>query len=258
MKREQLSSRVRCYLTPDEVENLIDHIENREWELAVRLMYWALARSESAANARVRGLMDHGNGVYSILLWAKNSDTDGPQKRPSRRVIPEALYEDLLDWCRDTNRSGDDYIFSVQPDRMRGWVKEAAEATCEGTGNPDYADVTSHDLRRSAANWLYRLGCGKTVIKEAGDWSDVDNIEPYLDSMPASVMHQRLTDAGWFGSGPGTPGERMAALKKRQQQLLKIIQQVAQALGIDVPESVAERLEPERDPRPSTLSQFGD
>ena len=65
-----------------------------------------------------------------------------------------------------------------------------AEAAADRTGDEDFRDVSSHDLRRRfAQRLLVDNGVNPRVVMTVGGWSSFSAIEPYLNEPTEDVIN---------------------------------------------------------------------
>ena len=80
---------------------------------------------------------------------------------------------------------------------VRAVVRRTAEATADRTGDKDFRDVSSHDLRRRfAQRLLVDEGMNPRVVMSVGGWSSFQAIEPYLNAPSEDVVNQAFVEAG--------------------------------------------------------------
>jgi integrase len=70
-------------------------------------------------------------------------------------------------------------------------VRRTADAAADRTGDEDFLDVSSHDLRRRfAQRLLVDEGMNPRVVMAVGGWSSFGAIEPYLNAPSPDVVDE--------------------------------------------------------------------
>ena len=83
----------------------------------------------------------------------------------------------------------------LTPGGVRAAVRRTADAAAERTGDEDFRDVSSHDLRRRfAQRLLVDHGVNPRVVMAAGGWSSFSAIEMYLNAPTEDVINDALSE----------------------------------------------------------------
>jgi integrase len=73
-------------------------------------------------------------------------------------------------------------------------VRRTADAAADRTGDEDFRDVSSHDLRRRfAQRLLVDEGMNPRVVMAVGGWSSFSAIEPYLNEPSPDVVDEAFS-----------------------------------------------------------------
>ncbi|MEZ3118223.1 site-specific integrase [Halobaculum sp. MBLA0147] len=221
-----------------EVQTLIACADDRERKLAIRTLWRASARSVTVAERLYPSSLIRGDGdadIPAIRVEVKDSrsERDKPTKMTTR-VIPEKLYRDLEQWCEDTNRSPDTPIFSVQSAQMQNWVTEAAAVAADETGIEMWERVTSHDLRRSGITQMKMKGLSPLLIQDHGDWSDLENMKPYLDVVPLEKMHREMERAGWLPGEEQSARDRLTRIENDVDAVKEMVEQLVESGSVEM------------------------
>lgn len=189
------------WLTPTEVESLIDAAEQRSHKHKVVCLLGTQVglRAEEYTHIRPRDVFTE-EGKYRITIRGK--DTTGEHGDSGKRrdaYLPGDVERELaILQAREGLDDGDCY-FPVTKDRIRQMVHEAAGEVAQNEGSAgraeDWEKVSSHDLRRYFAhNLLVREGVNPRVVMKNGGWESYDAIEPYLAEPTAEVVNSEMED----------------------------------------------------------------
>lgn len=192
MRLKRLENQWRVYLNPWDYKTLREHAESRAAEIAIRLGGECSLRVQETADLRRGDWRDstHPDVDRKFLkIWGK--DTTGKREEGKFRSPP--LPDDL--WCQIAVHIIDEQIYPgeellpVTKRTVQEYIKRAAIAAAEGTGNEDFEKISSHDLRSYyATDALIRRGMEAEVVMAVGGWASYTNMEPYLNAQFDDVI----------------------------------------------------------------------
>jgi integrase len=177
-------SEVKCWLKfPDEVDQLAEQARESGWEreIAIRLMGQVGLRASGVLTAKPEGLNKNEDGeFYQLTVKGKNTKENGDGKATRQAYVPDEMERRLRDYARAEDISPSEPYVDVSVDSIRRWVYEAREPLAEEFDD-DWQHVSSHDLRRTWANYhLVEEEVSARVMMDIGGWSSYNAIEPYL------------------------------------------------------------------------------
>ncbi|MGM0718710.1 MAG: bacterio-opsin activator domain-containing protein, partial [Halobacteriota archaeon] len=170
---------------------MADHLRRREYarfraaaettreRLIVRLI--GEAGVLPAEQTRIRpGDIDRrrfGGVVYHFLSVRDADDT------LSRRTYLSAeLARTIDEYAANAGTDPDGRLLDVTPRRIQMLVSEVADRAAETTGEPQFADLSSGDLRRYfARRLLVEEGIDPRIVGTIGGWDRIGALEPYLE-----------------------------------------------------------------------------
>jgi len=173
---------VKCWLSPDELDNLEKTAGAVGWEreVAMQLMGRCGLRVSEVSYPSTEELRwsDNGN-IWLFEVLGKNTKGGGRKTRDA--WMPESVADDIHKYSRERSFSESDTWVDASTPSIRRWVKEAAQVIADETGNDRWVSVSSHDLRRSWATYhIVERQVDVRTMMAIGGWSDYSAIEPYL------------------------------------------------------------------------------
>lgn len=136
--------------------------------------------------------------AYFLEVYGK--DTTGESERGKLRhtYIPISLYK-AIDWYMDyEDIAPDEELIPVVKRTVQAYIKRAGEEAAEYFDYPDYAKISSHDLRaRWATTLLVRYEVPEEVVMACGGWKTRENMEPYINAEADDLIVEKMRDAGW-------------------------------------------------------------
>ena len=110
------------------------------------------------------------------------------------RSLPADVERDLYQFQRDRDLADDEPYVDLTPGGVRAVVRRTADAAADRTGDEDFHDVSSHDLRRRfAQRLLVDEGMNPRVVMAVGGWSSFSAIEPYLNEPSPDVVDEAFS-----------------------------------------------------------------
>lgn len=189
--------RTKCWLDyRAEVDDLAEAAREVSLEraAAIWLMGYVGTRASGVPSACPSGVSFNDAGDYwEIEILGKN--TKGGSKKTRDAYLPRRI-KDKLDIYADDLNEDPPYV-DASVSTIRRWVREAAEAMYDETGNERWLEVSSHDLRRSwATHHLVERDVPVRVMMAIGGWSSYEAIEPYLTVPTPETIGQEMDEAG--------------------------------------------------------------
>ncbi|QCS43017.1 site-specific integrase [Natrinema versiforme] len=181
---EASSGRKKCWLNRDECKQLEQAAGRTDWqrEIAIQFMTQCGLRSDEVPKVTLNDIRWSEEGdCWLFQVEGKNTDGGDPKMRDA--WMPERVERNISKFTRERDRDEDESIISVSASSVRRWVREAAQDVAEETDNERWINVSSHDLRRSWAN--YHLTERENTVDartmmNIGGWNSYNAIKPYL------------------------------------------------------------------------------
>ncbi len=208
-------SEKKVWLTERKIKQL-EQFCNGERELSViKLGAWCGMRANEIAksswsNMIERTVKSKNDSTYESeslqhflkVAGKKTNQSKGNGEKKIREVfIPQNVYHtlELLKAKENINEAG-----PIVPTKrtlrypttatVRRWVREVAYRTQTETGDSEFADVSSHDLRRFFAHHhLVEKNVNPRVVMDVGGWENWKSIKPYLDKPSSQTIYDELS-----------------------------------------------------------------
>lgn len=190
-----------CWLTPDEVDVLVDAAANRshKHKVVVQLGTQVGLRAEEYTRIRPNDVFSE-SGKYRLTVRGKDTSGElGDEGKRRDAYLPKSVERELLELQYSEEIADDEPYYPVTKTRIRQMVHEAAEeAANRGCGRgEDWRKVSSHDLRRYYAhNLLVRQRVNPRVVMKNGGWETYSAVEPYLNEPTAENVNEEMARAG--------------------------------------------------------------
>lgn len=196
MKKDRTREGFKVWMTDDELEELRRAAGSRRDDLIIQLGGYVGLRAFEIPQVCPKHVR-RTDGEHYRLRVPKGKDTKTGSGEPRNAYLPKDVERDLYQYARDEGLEDDDPYVDLTPDGVRAVVRRTAEAAAERTGDEDYHDVSSHDLRRRfAQRLLVDRGMNPRVVMSVGGWSSFSAIEPYLNEPTEDVVNQAFEEAG--------------------------------------------------------------
>lgn len=201
MRKERTKAKGRdvykVWLTDDEIEELRRAAGSRRDDLIIQLGAFVGLRAFEIPQVCPKHVRRVDDGDHYRLRVPKGKDTDTGEGKPRNAYLPADVERDLYQFARDEGLEDDDPFVDLTPGGVRAAVRRTAEAAADRTGDEDFADVSSHDLRRRfAQRLLVDEGVNPRVVMQVGGWSSFSAIEPYLNAPTEDVVNRAFEEAG--------------------------------------------------------------
>jgi len=197
MRKDRTESGFKVWLTDDELEELRRSAASRRDDLILQLGGYVGLRAFEVPQVQPRHVRRVDDGEHYRLRVPEGKDTKHGEGEPRNAYLPADVERDLYQFARDRGLEADEPYVDLQPDSVRAVVRRTADATADRTGDEDFRDVSSHDLRRRfAQRLLVDEGVNPRVVMAVGGWSSFQAIEPYLNAPSEDVVNQAFDEAG--------------------------------------------------------------
>lgn len=197
MRKERTKDGFKVWLTDDDLEALRRAAASRRDDLIIQLGGYVGLRAFEIPQVHPRHVRRVDDGTHYRLRVPEGKDTTHGKEEPRNAYLPSDVERDLYQFARDRDLADDDPYVDLTPGGVRAVVRRTAEAAADRTGDEDFRDVSSHDLRqRFAQRLLVDEGINPRVVMAVGGWSSFRAIEPYLNAPTDEVVNQAFDDAG--------------------------------------------------------------
>lgn len=135
------------------------------------------------------------DGDHYRLRVPAGKDTKTGKGEPRNASLPARVERDLYQFTRDEGLGDTDSYAALTPSGIRAVVRRTADAAADQTGDSDFRDISSHDLRRRFAQRLLGdEGMNPRVVMTVGGWSSFSAIEPSLNEPTEDVVNRAFDD----------------------------------------------------------------
>ena len=190
MRKERTGSGFKVWLTDDEIEQLRRAAGSRRDDLIIQLGAFVGLRAFEIPQVAPKHVKRAGDGDHYRLRVPRGKDTKEGEGAPRDAYLPADVERDLYQYQRDESLDEGDPYIDLTAGGVRAVVLRTADAAAERTGDDDFRDVSSHDLRRRfAQRLLVDHGMNPRVVMEVGGWSSFGAIEPYLNAPTEEVVN---------------------------------------------------------------------
>jgi Phage integrase family. len=201
MRKERTKSKQRdvykVWLTDDEIEQLRRAAVSRRDDIIIQLGAFVGLRAFEIPQVCPKHIRRLDDGDHYRLRIPRGKDTDTGKGKPRDAYLPADVERDLYQFARDEDLDDDDPFVDLTPGGIRAAVRRTTEAAADRTGDEDFRDVSSHDLRRRfAQRLLVDKGLNPRVVMQVGGWSSFSAIEPYLNAPTEDVVNRAFEQAG--------------------------------------------------------------
>jgi integrase len=197
MRKERTKSGFKVWLTDDDLEALRRAAASRRDDLIIQLGGFVGLRAFEIPQVQPQHVRRVDDGQHYRLRVPEGKDTKHGEGEPRNAYLPSDLERDLYQFARDQGLEDDDPFVDLSPGGVRAVVRRTAEAAADRTGDDDFRDVSSHDLRRRfAQRLLVDEGINPRVVMAVGGWSSFQAIEPYLNAPTETVVNEAFDEVG--------------------------------------------------------------
>ena len=182
----------RVWLTTDEVDLLLQATDGTRQKIAVGLGVRSGLRRAETVMVTPPDIVETPGGLR-VRVW--NGKGDKYRETP----VSRNLYSTIEAYADVRSESDETPLVDVQTRTVERWVKAAAQACEEETGDVGWSHLTPHDLRRTWGTLLVESEVEPGLVMEFGGWEDWETFrEHYLGAYSAEMQRQQLEKVDWL------------------------------------------------------------
>jgi len=190
-KEREKGGSFKVWMTDDEIDDLRRAAGSRRDDLIIQLGAYVGLRAFEIPQVTPDHVRRVDGGEHYRLRVPEGKDTRTGEGEPRNAYLPASVERDLYQYARDEQLDDSDPYVDLTPGGVRAAVRRTADAAAERTGDDDFEDVSSHDLRRRfAQRLLVDHGMNPRVVMAVGGWSSFGAIEPYLHAPTDEVVNR--------------------------------------------------------------------
>ena len=190
-KEREKGDSFKIWMSDEEIDELRRSAGSRRDDLIIQLGAYVGLRAFEIPQVTPEHVRRVDDGEHYRLRVPEGKDTKTGEGEPRNAYLPAAVERDLYQYARDQQLDDTDRYVDLTPGGVRSVVRRTADAAASRTGDEDYRDVSSHDLRRRfAQRLLVDQGMNPRVVMAVGGWSSFSAIEPYLNAPTEEVVNQ--------------------------------------------------------------------
>jgi len=190
-KEREKGGSFKVWMNDDEIDELRRAAGSRRDDLIIQLGAYVGLRAFEIPQVTPDHVRRVDDGEHYRLRVPEGKDTRTGEGEPRNAYLPASVERDLYQYARDEQLDDGDPYVDLTPGGVRAAVRRTADAAAERTGDDDFEDVSSHDLRRRfAQRLLVDHGMNPRVVMAVGGWSSFGAIEPYLHAPTDEVVNR--------------------------------------------------------------------
>jgi len=194
-KKREKGGSFKVWMDDDEIDELRRAAGSRRDDLIIQLGAFVGLRAFEIPQVAPEHVRRVDDGDHYRLRVPEGKDTRTGEGEPRNAYLPASVERDLYQFERDEQLDDTDPFVDLTPGGVRAAVRRTADAAAERTGDDDFRDVSSHDLRRRfAQRLLVDHGMNPRVVMAVGGWSSFGAIEPYLHAPTDEVVNREFDD----------------------------------------------------------------
>lgn len=188
-------------MNPYDYQTLKEHAPHYTAELAIRFGAEVGLRVSETTEVTADDIHESTHpdvDAYFIGVYGKDTSGKlGDMGKYRDAFLPYDLFNHVMAHSIKEGIAPGEPQFGVTKRTVQQWIKDAAEAAAESTGNSDYNKISSHDLRAYfATDCLIRRDMNVRVVMEVGGWADYKSMQPYLNAQFDDVIAEEFEQAG--------------------------------------------------------------
>jgi len=192
-KEREKGGSFKVWMTDDEIDELRRAAASRRDDLIIQLGAYVGLRAFEIPQVAPEHVRRVDDGDHYRLRVPEGKDTRTGEGEPRNAYLPAPVERDLYQFARDDELEDRDPYVDLTAGGVRAAVRRTAEAAADRTGDDDFRDVSSHDLRRRfAQRLLVDEGMNPRVVMAVGGWSSFGAIEPYLHAPTDEVVNREF------------------------------------------------------------------
>ncbi|MFY4815013.1 site-specific integrase [Haloarcula sp. AONF1] len=194
-KEREKGDSFKVWMNDEEIDDLRRAAASRRDDLIIQLGAYVGLRAFEIPQVTPGHVRRVDDGDHYRLRVPEGKDTRTGEGEPRNAYLPASVERDLYQYARDEGLDDTDPYVDLTPGGVRASVRRTAEAAADRTGDEDFRDVSSHDLRRRfAQRLLVDEGMNPRVVMAVGGWSSFGAIEPYLHAPTEEVVNRAFDD----------------------------------------------------------------
>lgn len=203
-----IKAKTKVWLSRNQVKGLEESCERLKDRCIIQLGCWVGLRANEIAKANVGDLREYNiedSVEHFLRIEGKRTQQEKDQDLTKEReaYVPSRVYSDLIMLKNQEGLTGEDplipnrYSDHYTQDGIRERVYTVSKKAFEKTQDPDFKDVSSHDLRRFFAHYnLEEKGRSPRKIMAVGGWESWEALKPYLNKPSRRSIVRELKDLG--------------------------------------------------------------
>ena len=192
-KKREKGGSFKVWMDDDEIDELRRAAGSRRDDLIIQLGAFVGLRAFEIPQVAPEHVRRVDDGDHYRLRVPEGKDTRTGEGEPRNAYLPASVERDLYQFERDEQLDDTDPFVDLTPGGVRAAVRRTADAAAERSGDDDFRDVSSHDLRRRfAQRLLVDHGMNPRVVMAVGGWSSFGAIEPYLYAPTDEVVNREF------------------------------------------------------------------
>lgn len=185
----------KVWLTDSELEQLRRNAGSQRNDLIIQLGGYVGLRAFEMPQVCPQHVTRTADGDAYRLHVPEGKDTTGNGGKPRDAYLPASVERELHRYQQEKDLAPSDPFIDLSESGVRAVVKRIAERTAHETETDNYANVSSHDLRRRyAQRLLVDENMNPRVVMAVGGWDSFKAIEPYLNAPSEQVVNQAFED----------------------------------------------------------------
>lgn len=165
------------WLDTEDYQTLLEHADTDRSRLVCRLCGEAGLVIRNVAELTT-DRVEHIEGEWFIQVPNVRT-TRGPEFRDVH-LVP-SLYRELVEYQAENEIADDEPLFDVTKRTLQKYVNTAANRAAEATGDDDFGEISSRDLRRYyVTKLLFDDRLHIRVVMELGGFAQIDSLEHYV------------------------------------------------------------------------------
>lgn len=198
---QQDDNRYLIYLTEQDYDTLLDHCERIEHEIAVRLGGEVGLKVREMTNVELSHVSQYDHPTfdgYFLTVPEFGEEAVREHGRPRDAYLPKPVLGLMKEFAGREQRDYNEPLFSVTKRTVQEYVKKPAEAVAEYLDKPDFAKISSSDLRVFfAKNMIERKHVNPEVVMSVGGWNSYQSLSKYFDDVTKEVVVTEFQRAGF-------------------------------------------------------------
>ncbi|WP_435349013.1 tyrosine-type recombinase/integrase [Haloarchaeobius sp. HRN-SO-5] len=183
----------KVWLRPEEVKELLGEIGDTERRIALGLMARSGLRSHEVVDVTADDVVDTPIDQTFVRVWA------GKGSKYRESPVPQSLAATIRAYSDVREESSDEPLVDRPTRTLRRWVRAAADARREATGDKGWSFLGPHDLRRTWGTLLVEAEVEPGLVMEFGGWDDWETFrEAYLGAYSLKAKKDGIGKVDWL------------------------------------------------------------